>query len=140
MDDTQHRCCRELTIRQEDTNETTGHEVEHFLFGIAEVLGDNACGDDSMVIGHLRGVEHTLRLLQCLAADGFDEVGIGGHTTELRLIEAIQCLRTFRIDIIAEVLRVHTGIGGVFLLIETLDEVERHLGREGILTVAVHLQ
>ena len=140
MDDTQYRGCREFAIRQEDADETTGHEVEHFLFGIAEVLGYNACGDDGVVISHLGSVEHTLRLLQRLAAYGFDEVGIGGHTTEFRLIETIQCLRTFRIDIIAEVLRVHTGIGGVFLLIETLDEVERHLGREGILTVAVHLQ
>ena len=93
-----------------------------------------------MVIGHLRGVEYTLRLLQRLATDRFDEVSIGRYTTEFRLIEAIQSLWTFRIDIIAEVLRVHTGIGGVFLLIETLDEVERHLGREGILTVTVHLQ
>ena len=37
-------------------------------------------------------------------------------------------------------MRIHTGIGGVFLLVEGLDQVERHLSRIAELAVAVHLQ
>ena len=140
MNDSQYRCRRELTIRQEDTDKATGHKVEHFLFGIAEILGDNACRDDGVVIGYLRGIEHTFRFLQRLTANGFDEISIRRYTTEFSLKETIQCLWAFRIDVIAEVLRIHTRISGVFLLIETLDEVERHFGGKGILTVTIHLQ
>ena len=136
----ENRGRRELTIRQEDADETPGHEIKHLLLRITQILGNDTCWDNGVVVGYLRGVEYTLRLLQRLATDRFDEVSIGRYTTEFRLIEAIQSLWTFRIDIIAEVLRIHTGIGGVFFLIEALDEVECHLGREGILTVTVHLQ
>ena len=37
-------------------------------------------------------------------------------------------------------MRIHTGIGGVFLLVEGLDQVERHLGRITELAVAIDLQ
>ena len=46
--------------RQEHADETPGHEIKHLLLRIAEILGNDACGNDGVVIGHLRGVEHTL--------------------------------------------------------------------------------
>ena len=93
-----------------------------------------------MVVGDLRRVEDPLRLLQCLAGNGFDELRIDRLPGKFRLVETVQRLRTLRIDIIREILRVHTGIGGVFPFIECLDKVEGHLRREAELTVAVHLQ
>ena len=49
-------------------------------------------------------------------------------------------MRTLRIDIVRKILRIDTWIGGVFLLVKRLNEVERHLCREAELAVAVHLQ
>ena len=37
-------------------------------------------------------------------------------------------------------MRIHTGIGGELLLVKTLDEVERHLGRIAEFLVAIHLE
>ena len=47
---------------------------------------------------------------------------------------------TLGIDVVREVLRVDTRIGGVFLLVKRLDEVEGQLSRETELAVAVYLQ
>ena len=93
-----------------------------------------------MVVSHLRGVEDALGLLQRFATDGLDQFRIGSHTTEFRLIQSVERLRTLGVDIVREVLRVHTGIGGEFFLIETLDQVQRHFCRVGELAVTVHLQ
>ena len=93
-----------------------------------------------MVVCHLRGVKHTFSLLQGLATNGFDIFRINGNTTELGLVKPIQRLWTFRIDVVRKVLRIHTRISGVFLLIQCLDEVQRHLCRIAELPVAVHLQ
>ena len=93
-----------------------------------------------MVIGHLRRVEHALRLLQRLAANGLNELCIRCHALKLRLIQAVHRLRAFRIDVVRQVLRIHTRIGRIFLLVECLDEVQRHLCRIAELPVAIHLQ
>ena len=93
-----------------------------------------------MVVGYLRGVEDTLRLLQCLTTNGFDELSIGCNTSKLRLVETVECLWTFGVNVIREILCVYTGIGGVFLLVERLNEVEGHLCGEPELAVAVNLQ
>ena len=135
----QHRRCRELTIWQEHGDESSCHEVEDLLLSIGEVRGDDTRGDDGVVVGDFRGVEDALRLLQRFAPDGLDELGVGCDTRKFSLVEAVERLRTLRVDIVGEVLRIHTGVGGVFLLVEALDEVERHLGREGELTVTVYL-
>ena len=76
-----------------------------------------------MVVGDLAVVEHAFAFLQRFATDGFDEFCIGCDTTELRLVQTVHRLRTFGIDVVGEVLRVHTGIGGELLLIEGLNEV-----------------
>ena len=49
-------------------------------------------------------------------------------------------MRTFGIDVVRKILGVHTRISGVFLLVQTLNQVERHLGRIAELLVAVYLQ
>ena len=92
------------------------------------------------MVGDLRRVEHALRLLQRLAANGLDELRIDRLAEELRLVETVHGLRTLRVDVVREVLRVDTRIGGEFLLVECLDEVQRRLGRESELAVAVDLQ
>ena len=92
-----------------------------------------------MVVGHLRCVEDALGLLQRLAADGFYQFGVGGHSSELYLVQAVHRLRTLGIDVVREVLRVHTGIGGKLLLIEALYQVQRHLCGIVELSVTVHL-
>ena len=53
MNDAYHCCRRELAVGQEDTDKATGHEVVDFLLSIAEVLGNDTCGDNSVVVGDL---------------------------------------------------------------------------------------
>ena len=53
-----------------------------------------------MVVGHLRCVENTFALLQRLATDGFDEFCIYGYAVKFRLIQSVQCLWTFGVDIV----------------------------------------
>ena len=92
------------------------------------------------MVGHLRRVEHALRLLQRLAADGLDELRVGSHSGKAGLVQAVQRLRALGVDVVREVQGVHTRVGGVLLLVEALDEVECHLSRVAELPVAVHLQ
>ena len=93
-----------------------------------------------MVVGYLRGVEHALGLFQRFATNGLDELSVGLNAVELGLIQPVERLWALGVDIIREVLRINTGVGGVLLLVQTLYEVERHLGRIAELAVTIHLQ
>ena len=93
-----------------------------------------------MVVGHLRRVEHLLRLLEWLAAQRAHQFGVRRLAGEARLEQSVHRLRALRIDVVRQVAGVHTRIGGDFLFVETLYEVERQFGREAELLVAVHLQ
>ena len=93
-----------------------------------------------MVVGHLRGVEHSFAFGQRFAAQRSHQFGINLYASHLRLEESVHHLRTFRVDVVAQVLRVHTWIGGQLPLIECLYGVQRHLGAHAELSVAVHLQ
>ena len=93
-----------------------------------------------MVVGHLRRVEHLLRLLQRLPAQGSHQLGVGRLACEARLEEPVHGLRALGVDVVAQEGGVHARIGGQLHLVELLDEVQRHLGREAELAVAVHLQ
>ena len=97
-------------------------------------------GNDGVMVGDLRRVEHTLGLRQRLAPKGAHQLSVWSHTRKLSLEEAVHDLRTLGIDIVAEEGGINTRIGGQLHLVELLDEVERHLGRKAELTVAVHLQ
>ena len=81
-----------------------------------------------MVVCYLRGVENTLTFLQLFATNSLDVLRIGRYTSKFYLIQPIERLGTLRIDVVGEVLRIHTRISGVFLLVETLDGVKRHFG------------
>ena len=138
---TQHGGCREFAIGIENGNESQSHQIVNIPFGVAKACArDDTCGDDGVVVGHFRGVEHLLRLLQCLATQRSHEFGIGCLVAELRLEKTVHDARTLWIDIVREVSGVHTRIGGQFLLIKTLDEIQRHLGRIRELLVAIHLK
>ncbi len=109
-------------------------------FHIGQVLRDDLCGDDGMVVGHLRGVEHALGLWQRLATQRPHQLGIDGLPAHLGLKQAVHHLRTLGVDIVAQELGVDTRIGGQLALVKCLDGVQRHLGTHAELTVAVHLQ
>ena len=93
-----------------------------------------------MVVGHLRGVEDTLRFVQRLAANGADKVSVRCHSGELGLEETVHDGWALGVDVVGKVLRVNTRISSELMFVERLNEVERLLGREAELTVAVNLQ
>ena len=76
------------------------HEVEHIPLCVRQSLWRYTSRNDGMVVGHFRRVEHLLRLRQGLASEGLDELGVGGDAAELCLEQAIQRLRTLRIDVV----------------------------------------
>ena len=76
-----------------------------------------------MVVSHLRRIKHALGFLQRFAANGFDIFCIDGHSTKLGLIKAVQRLWTFGVDVVREILRIHTRVGGKFPFVECLDKV-----------------
>ena len=58
----------------------------------------------------------------------------------LHLEQTIHGLRTLGIDIVGQERSIDTWIGGQFLLVELLDDVQRGLCGETELLVAIHLQ
>ena len=93
-----------------------------------------------MVVGDLRRIKDLLRLQQGLTTQGTHQLGVGRLACELHLEEPVHGLGALAIDIVGQKGGVHTGIGGQLLLVELLDEVQRHLGRKTVFLVAVHLQ
>ena len=95
-----------------------------------------------MVIGYLAVIEYLLALRQLLAGgcELLDEWEVFLLTGYLCLAHTVQNLRTFRIDIVGQELGIYTRISGVLLLVETLDELQRNIGRVGKLLVAIYLQ
>ena len=139
-DNAQYGCCRELAVGIEHADEAARHQVVDVPFHIGQVLRDDLCGDDGMVVGHLRGVEHALGLGQRLATQRPHQLGIDGLPTHLGLKQAVHHLRTLGVDVVAQELGVDTRIGGQLALVKRLDGVQCHLGTHAELTVAVHLQ
>ena len=95
-----------------------------------------------MVVGNLAVIENLLALRQFLAdcCELLDEREVFLLTHNLCLTHSVQNLRTFRIDIVGQELGIYTRISGVLLFVETLDELQRNIGRVGKLLVAIHLQ
>ena len=135
-----HGCRGKLAVGVEDADEAARHEVIDMALVVGEPLRNDTRGNDGVVVRNLGGIEDPLRLAQLRAPQRLDQFGIRRLSRDLHLEDPIEDLRTLGIDIIAEILRIDTRIGGVFVLIERLDEVERHFGGEAKLLVAVHLQ
>ena len=95
-----------------------------------------------MVVGYLTVVENLLALRQFLAdcCELLDEREVFLLTHDLCLTHSVQNLRTFRIDIVGQELGVYTRISSILLLVETLDELQRNIGRVSKLLVAIYLQ
>ena len=72
------------------------------------------------MVGHLRRVEDALRLRQLLSHKRL-------HERSVLLADAGEDGRTLGIDVVAEVLRVHTGVSGELALVKTLYYLKRCL-------------
>ena len=136
----QHGGGGKLTVGIEHADEALGNQVVHLPLEIRQVRGLHTRRDNSMVVGHLRGVEHLLGFLQRFTAQHLHQLRIGLTAIMLYLKESVHRRRTFRVDIITQELGIYTGIGGEFLLVQTLNGVERLFGTHGEFPVAVHLQ
>ena len=88
--------------------------------------------DDGMVVGHLRRVEHSLRLFQRFALERSHQCLISS--------QSVKRGGTFGIYVVAQKLGINTGICREFFLIQALYDIERHLGTHRVFLVAIHLQ
>ena len=136
----QHGGGGKLTVGIEHADEALGNQVIYLPLEIRQVGGLHARRDNGMVISHFRGVEHFLGFLQRFASQHLHQLRIGLNAIMLYLKESVHRRRTFRVDIITQELGIYTWVGGEFLLVQTLNGVERLFGTHGEFTVAVHLQ
>ena len=105
----QNRGRGDFAVRIKRCDEAPGNQIVHTLLLLREVAGRDAGRDDGMVVRNLGIIEDTLRFRELLALED------GG---ELRIInEAIQDIRYFRINIVAEEGRIDAGIGRNLLFI-----------------------
>ena len=109
-----HRGGGEEAVGVEGGYEAAGHQVVHVALHVGESGGGHAGGDDGVVVGHLRGVEHFLALLE----RGREQ----GHGGALVAFQSAQYAGAFGVDVVAQVLGVHTGIGGELALVEGLGD------------------
>ena len=114
----------ELAIGIEHADEAARYQIVHIRFHISKPSRNHARGNDSVVVCHLRGIKHLLALGQLLppACQRLHQGQISLLGTYAGLAHAIEYLGALGIDVIGKVLRVHTGISGELLLIETLDK------------------
>ena len=85
-----------------------------------------------MVVGDLAVVKDTAAFLQGQAVERTGTGTDGG--------QRVDDARAFLEDVIGEVLGIDTRVGSELLLIEALDALQRGIGGETVLAVAVHLQ
>ena len=115
----------EQAIGIERSHKAPRYQVVNFLLHIGKTRRNDTRGDDGVVIGYLRSVEHTLRLGQFFTHgrqvlyDGKIRFRSRNHV----LAHAIEDARTLGIDVVGQILR----IGGEFLFVKTLYQVERQL-------------
>ena len=130
----QHRGLGILAFGTEHGTETADNQVIDPALAVTDAgeAPGLACGDDGMVVSDAAVVKHPRALGQRLPRQSSGGIGNGG--------QLLDDAGAFRIDVIGEVLGVHTRIGGQLLLIEALDVLQRGVCREAVLAVAVHLQ
>ena len=119
----QHRRLCKSAVGIEGGNEAAGNEVVDLLLQVGQGTGNLARGDDGVVVGHLRRVEHLLRLRQLLAPEGAHQLGIRRLAAEARLEEAVHRLRTLGIDVVRQECGVDARIGRQLQFVELLDEL-----------------
>ena len=122
-----------LAVRIEDGDEAACNEVIDVHLHVGEVASRHSRGNDGVVVGHLRRIKHSLRLLQRLSSQRSNVLAVAFH-------QSLKCLRTLGINVVAKVLRIDTRISGEFLFVKSLYDVERLLGTHRIFLVAVNLQ
>ena len=114
-------------------DKTAANQVVHVALHVGQRVSRNARGDNGVVVGHLRIVEHLFALAQRCAAQGREQVAVDW-------CYAVENTFTFRIDVVREIRGVYARIGGELALVEALDDLQRLLGRIAELLVAFHLQ
>ena len=125
--------CGEFTVGIEVLDKTAANQVVHVALHVGQRVSRHARGDNGVVVGHLRIVEHLFALAQRCAAQGREQVAVDW-------CYAVENTFTFRIDVVREIRGVYARIGGELALVEALDDLQRLLGRIAELLVAFHLQ
>ena len=117
----------------EHGDETARHEVVDIALEVGERTRGDTGGDDGVVVGHLGGVKHFFRLLQLRAAERLEEFAVG-------VGNAVEDGFALGIDIVGQEGGVDAGIGGEFVFVELLNDLQGLFGTVAQLLVALHLQ
>ena len=109
-----HGCGRKLTVGIKCGNEAACHKVEHTFLHIRQVDRRLPGGNDGMVVGDFRIVEHLLWFIQ---------LGTGKRSCQCFVwFQTCQNAGTFRVNIVTQESSIHTWVGGNFLFVERLDK------------------
>jgi len=109
-----HSSSRNLTIRIEHGNKTTGNQIVDTTLHIRQVLSVHSGRDNGMVICYLWIIKYFLRFRQC---------GTVQRSCQYFIItESFQNTRALRINIVTQESCIDTRIGGYFLFVKGLDK------------------
>ena len=123
----------EFTIRMEDADKAQGYEIIDIAFGVRHGAWRLARRDDGVVVGDFAVVKHLLRLTECRSTQGINLFLVIG-------IDAVHDLSALGVHIIGQEARIYTGVGGKFLFVKTLNELERKVRGITKLFIAIHLK
>ena len=105
-----HHCCSgELAVGIEHADEAPGYQVVDVAFHVGESLCRHSGGYYGVVVGHFARVEHLFRLLQRFSPQCREELVVA--------LYAVQYSSAFGIDVVAQILCVHTGVCSQLALI-----------------------
>ena len=124
----------------EHGNEALHDEVVDIALHIGEPLRQHPSGDDGVVIGDFGVVKHLFRLAQGSMAQGFEPLCERLRAPHVIIADALEDGRATVVHVVGQIGGVYTRIGGKFVFVELLDELQGEVGTIAILLVALHLQ
>ena len=124
----------------EHGDEALHDEVVDIALHIGEPLWQHTCGDDGVVVGDFGVVKHLFRLAQGSMAQGFEPLRERHCAPHVIIADALEDGRAAVVHVVGQIGGVYTRIGGKFVFVELLDELQGEVGTIAILLVALHLQ
>ena len=120
-------------IGVENGDETPGYQIVDAALHVGERTRRNTGGDNGVVVGHFRRIEHLFRLAQLLSAQRREEIAVQSR-------EPVENPLALAIHVVGQKGGVHARVSGVLGFVKLLYDFECEVGAVTEFAVAFHLQ